>query len=158
MMQRIVLLLCVKRWAKWLISTVPSNRCCNKGSGRRNQDSEAEDLVPGLTEFRQQRRPSGPGQAHTKCHISPPSVFITKPSESCHCTVTDTEHIARVCKAFPCLFTFFFFWLCCLAGRILIPQPGIEPLPPALGAWSPNIGLPRKSPFTLLFFKTSMNK
>ena len=26
---------------------------------------------------------------------------------------------------------FKFFWLCCEAGRILVPQPGIKPAPPA---------------------------
>ena len=30
------------------------------------------------------------------------------------------------------LFLFFFFWLCHAAYRILVPQPGIEPVPPAV--------------------------
>ena len=33
---------------------------------------------------------------------------------------------------------FFFFWPQHLACRILVPQPGIEPEPPAMEVWSPN--------------------
>ena len=33
---------------------------------------------------------------------------------------------------------FFFFWLCFTARGILVPQPGIEPVPPAVEARSPN--------------------
>ena len=36
-----------------------------------------------------------------------------------------------------CLF-FFFFWSRCTACGILVPQPGIELMPPAMEAWSPN--------------------
>ena len=31
-----------------------------------------------------------------------------------------------------------FFWLCLTACGILVPQPGIDPVPPAVEAWSPN--------------------
>ena len=34
------------------------------------------------------------------------------------------------------LFLFFMFWLCHAACGILVPQPGNEPIPPALEAWS----------------------
>ena len=30
------------------------------------------------------------------------------------------------------------FWLNCVAYGILVPQPGIEPMPPALKVWSLN--------------------
>ena len=30
------------------------------------------------------------------------------------------------------------FWPHCAACGILVPQPGIEPVPPAVEAWSPN--------------------
>ena len=35
-------------------------------------------------------------------------------------------------------FLSFFFWLDFTACGILVPQPGIEPMPPAMGVWSPN--------------------
>lgn len=31
-----------------------------------------------------------------------------------------------------CLFFFFFFWPCFVAYELLVPQPGMEPRPPAL--------------------------
>ena len=34
--------------------------------------------------------------------------------------------------------TFFFFWLSNAAGRILVPQSGIEPMAPVVEAQSPN--------------------
>ena len=50
----------------------------------------------------------------------------------------------------------FFFWLCHEAFRILVPQPGIEFVPPALGAWSLNHWTTREVPkwtnFKWLFF------
>ena len=33
---------------------------------------------------------------------------------------------------------FLVFWGALVAGGILVPQPGIEPMPPALEAWSLN--------------------
>ena len=38
-----------------------------------------------------------------------------------------------------CLF-FFFSWLCSVACGTLVPQPGIETVPPAMEAWSLNPG------------------
>ena len=35
-------------------------------------------------------------------------------------------------------FLFFFFWLCCMACGILVPQPGIKPRPTAVKALSLN--------------------
>ena len=46
--------------------------------------------------------------------------------------VLNTRKLNNV--GFFCLFV---FWLCCIACRILVPGPGIEPGPSALGAWSP---------------------
>lgn len=34
--------------------------------------------------------------------------------------------------------SFFFFWLYHKVCRTLVPQPGTEPMPPSLGAWSLN--------------------
>ena len=45
-----------------------------------------------------------------------------------------------------CCFLFLFFWQCHAACRILVPQPGIEPVSPALGAQSLTIGPPGKFP------------
>ena len=49
-----------------------------------------------------------------------------------------------VCVAF-----FFFFWLRCATCGILVPQSGIEPVPPALGAWSLNHLTAREIPVLL---------
>ena len=48
--------------------------------------------------------------------------------------------------------TFFFFWPCHAACGILVPQPGIEPTPPALEAQSLNNWTPGKSLQVLLKF------
>ena len=44
-----------------------------------------------------------------------------------------------------------FFWPCHTARRILVPQPGIKPVPPAMEVWSPNHWTAREFPcrFTL---------
>ena len=34
------------------------------------------------------------------------------------------------------LFIYLFFWLCRAAREILVPRPGIKPMPPALGVQS----------------------
>ena len=41
---------------------------------------------------------------------------------------------------------FFFFWPLGLACGILVPQPGIEPRPPAVEVWSPNHWTAREVP------------
>ena len=43
-------------------------------------------------------------------------------------------------------FCFLFFWLHHTACGILVPQPGIEPVPPPVGAWSPNHWTAREFP------------
>ena len=42
-----------------------------------------------------------------------------------------------------------FFWLCHIAYRILVSQPGIEPIPSALEAWSLNHWTTREEIITL---------
>lgn len=44
-----------------------------------------------------------------------------------------------------------FFWLCCVTCGFLVPQPGIKPVSPALGAWSPNPWTSKEVP--LIVFK-----
>ena len=41
---------------------------------------------------------------------------------------------------------FFFFWPRCVACGILVPRPGIEPVPPPLGVWSLNHWTTREVP------------
>ena len=41
----------------------------------------------------------------------------------------------------------FNFWLHCMACRILVPRPGIEPTPPAVEAWSLNHWTTREVPY-----------
>ena len=43
-------------------------------------------------------------------------------------------------------FIFFSFWLCLVTCGILVPQPGIEPVPPALEPQSLNHWTPREVP------------
>ena len=42
--------------------------------------------------------------------------------------------------------SFFFFWPHWVACRVLVPRPGIEPVPPALGVWSLNHWIAREFP------------
>ena len=44
------------------------------------------------------------------------------------------------------LFFFFFFWPYHMACGLLVPQPGIEPVPPAVEAWSLNHWMAREVP------------
>ena len=53
-------------------------------------------------------------------------------------------------KAWLLLYTFFFLPHH-KACRILVPQPGIEPTPPAVGAWSLNHWTAREVPSTRFF-------
>ena len=48
------------------------------------------------------------------------------------------------------VYFYFIFWPCCGAYRILVPQPGIEPMLSASGAWSLNHWTTRKvSPYPI---------
>ena len=40
-------------------------------------------------------------------------------------------YIASILSQIFIHFFFFFLWLCCTAYGILVPQPGIKPMPPA---------------------------
>ena len=51
-----------------------------------------------------------------------------------------------------CLLFFFFFWPRRAACGILVPRPGIEPMPPALRAWSLNHWTASEVPSQLFFF------
>ena len=44
---------------------------------------------------------------------------------------------------------FNFFWPSCIAGGILVPGPGIEPMPSAAKAWSPTHWTAREVPLFL---------
>ena len=48
------------------------------------------------------------------------------------------------------------FWGCCVACGILVPQPGIQPVPPAVEAWSPNHWTAREAPHSCSFTFTLM--
>ena len=77
-------------------------------------------------------------------------------SLSTHVIVHAVDHTCpSVCEVVSlCGFAFYndlgcwssFFGLCCVACGILVPQPGIEPARPVLGAWSPNPWTARGSP------------
>ena len=49
-----------------------------------------------------------------------------------------------IIKEGKCLFLFFGFWLCSTAYGILVPQLGIEPMPPAVEVYSPNHWIARE--------------
>ena len=49
------------------------------------------------------------------------------------------------------IYLFIYFWPCCMACQILVPQPGIEPVSPAVETWSPNHWTTREFPVFLLF-------
>ena len=55
--------------------------------------------------------------------------------------------------SFLCVLSFFvvFFWLCHLACGILVPQPGTEPVTPALEVWSLNHWTAREVPCFVFF-------
>ena len=44
---------------------------------------------------------------------------------------------------------YFTFWLRQVACGILVPRPGIRPVPTALGAWCPNLWTAREVPLVL---------
>ena len=52
----------------------------------------------------------------------------------------------------------FLFWLHCVACGILVPRPGIVPMPPAVEAQSPNHWTAREFPETQYFFLTNLPK
>ena len=50
---------------------------------------------------------------------------------------------------------FFIFWLHCTACRILVPQPGIEPVPLAVEMWTPNHWTTGEFPWGLFYKGTN---
>ena len=50
------------------------------------------------------------------------------------------------CFFFLRVFFFFFFWSHCTTCGILVPQPEIKPVPPAVEVWSPNHWTVREVP------------
>ena len=50
----------------------------------------------------------------------------------------------------------FFFWLCCMACGILVPQPGIEPMPPAVEDQGLSHWLARKDPGDVFLLKGNL--
>ena len=57
-----------------------------------------------------------------------------------------------VCIFWLIFIFFFFFWPCRVACGILVPWPGIKPVPPAVEVWSPNHWTAREVP-RFLFLK-----
>ena len=53
---------------------------------------------------------------------------------------------------------FFFFWPCHAACGILVPQPGIEHVPPALEAWSLNHWTSREVPMLLFLDEDTLHE
>ena len=47
----------------------------------------------------------------------------------------------------------YIFWPRCVSCGMLVPQPGIEPVLPAVEAWSLTTGLPGKSPASFIILK-----
>ena len=47
-------------------------------------------------------------------------------------------------RTFKFMQSFLVFWLCYMACEILVPWPGIKPVPPAVGAWSFNLWTTRE--------------
>ena len=67
----------------------------------------------------------------------------------CSCTVTALQFLSLLWmeyfSIYKCYF-FFFFWPCCAACGIIIPWPGIEPMPPAMAMQSLNHWTAREVP------------
>ena len=65
-------------------------------------------------------------------------IFITPVGGSKKILLWFTEFSAFVCNNFILFYFILIFWLHCVACGILVPWPGIESVPPAVEAWSPN--------------------
>ena len=55
---------------------------------------------------------------------------------------------------FATYFSFLFFWPHCVVHGILVPRPGIEPMPPAVEAQSPNQWTALEVPATYFSIRT----
>ena len=67
------------------------------------------------------------------------------PTQSLHSWLTGPLGLLKVVLLLLLLFIFY-FWPCHVACGILVPQPGIEPVPPAMEARSPNHQTAREVP------------
>ena len=62
-------------------------------------------------------------------------------------SLTMTLHPLNLSSLYPILiFFFFFFWLCGMTFGILVPLPGIKPVPPAVEVQTLTTGPPGKCP------------
>ena len=59
--------------------------------------------------------------------------------------MNSTRIVAKIKAIIPTFFGLDFFFFLAVPCGILVPGPGIEPVPSALGAQSLNTGLPGKS-------------
>ena len=55
------------------------------------------------------------------------------------------------------IYLFIYFWPCRATCGILVPQPGIEPVPHAVEAQSPNFWTAREFPFHALYKKNLLS-
>ena len=87
-------------------------------------------------------RPASPALSHAQ----PPSQGrhgrATNVREDQRLAVTSALSNARACAFYFLLI----FWQCCAACGILVPQPGMEPMPPAVEAQSRSRWTPRRDP------------
>ena len=97
--------------------------------------------------------PDGPGALPARSVVWPVfqwrKVIVRLTLEQCmdadhppHPTAIENPHITWVP---PNLTPLFFFLAAGWHSGILVPRPGIEPVPPAVEEWSPNTGLPGNS-------------
>ena len=57
-------------------------------------------------------------------------------SHRCVCVCVFNYHLIIYFRKFLSLFISLYFWPCLTACGILVPRPGVEPVPPELEAWS----------------------
>ena len=86
-------------------------------------------------------------QLVTLCAATPHSQLpkdLNPRASSLYTRVTNCPSFPRTGSVF--LFVFLIVWPCRMACGILVPRPGIEPMPPALEAWSLNHWTTREVP------------
>ena len=95
--------------------------------------------------------PCAPGPSPCQGSAHPPQVSDVASSEKPPCPFS----LGRV-SFMAFLTAVLLFWGCCVACGILVPQPGIQPVPPAVEAWSPNHCTAREVPYGCSFTFTLM--
>ena len=90
---------------------------------------------------------------HSSISTNLPVLSFIYRSGSPSLTLTSRESTFPRVSLYTILFylCYFAFWPCHAACGILVPQPGIEPTPPAVEAWSPNHWTARKAPMPFIF-------